>query len=161
AGGALPNLSADRGGSEHRGVLAPLAGLAVLARRADVVPVAAALVGCVGGRDLSAGRPASRRGVAAVGLCAPPARAVSRRLCGSGGDCLCAAGADLWPVRLGTSWALLVAAEPAAALCALFLYRRGDWRLRHRARVAGRGRSARATLADVVHRSAGLLCAVA
>src|SRR5439155_19308230 len=112
AGGAVPDLSADRDGPQHCQLLAPLAGPAVLAVRADVVFVAAAVVGRARGGGVSAPGPAPRGRAAPLRLCAPTPWAVFGRVRHRFGDGLCAAGGALWADRLVPARRVVIAAQP-------------------------------------------------
>ena len=79
-------------------------------------------------------------------LCAAAAGDLSRRVAARFGAGLYPAGAGLRAGELVPGRPVRIPDQPSAALCALFLRRRGDRRLRHRARPVRAGRAARAAL---------------
>src|SRR5262249_51254218 len=159
AAGALPDLSANRGGPEPRGLLATLARSAALAVGTGLVFVAAVGRRRRGRGALSAaGRPRGCR--AAAGFLRPRAPAAgSRRGCRGVGGGLRAAGAGVWAVRLVPERAVHIPARAALALRAVFPGGRRDRRLRHRTRPLGARREAGAAVAGLARGGAAVVFA--
>ena len=122
--------------------LAPLASAAVLAERARCGFCGCCWSATCSRRAVPAARRPARRGAAAVALRAAVSGAVSRRSWSRLGAGLRAAGAGLRPIGLVAARAICVPAQPAAALRRVFLRRRRDRRVRHRARSGRAGRAA-------------------
>ncbi len=149
AADALSELSADSERSKRCGVLAALAGIAVLAVRTDVVLVALAGRGlcrcwrvpvCTGTAQPPEAPLFSRRGAS---------RGVLRRVFACLRARLCAVGAYLHAVGLVPAGPIRVPAEPSAALCPLFLCRRRARRRRRRTRPPRGRRAAGASMGHV------------
>jgi hypothetical protein len=128
-------------GARFPGILAAVAGVAVLGERPDVVFVAAAgcRFCCRGPVQIRTTMGGCADRVAVFCRCASDT--ISRRRVDRLGPCLCPDGHRLHAVRVGSRLqAILVSAQPAVSLRRLLLRRGRHRRIRHRARSCPRPR---------------------